>query len=691
MYECLNDLENVHTTVLPKTLTELYERALYYVGKKHQRNADANRSAQETVKKLQLVAFNGMKGGKLVFEHELFDEQMKASGLLNHLSDSITTDQFCFTHLTIQEFLAARHVSETLTLAEIRTFIADHIKLPRWHLVLQFISGLLGKKIHEYPKKCKDCISTFVEGLEVFPDEDNSDCVSLGFNEVCVMKCLREVNDERIVKDVCETTTLDDVVKLVSKLNVNLLSNEWAAVTAVCEHMRKLAILDLDCEKTDCFSGVQRLLQRRCIEILTLGSRNKQDMDQVFSALTKVNCTLKDRHTCNKLTTLKLQYFCTTDEDLSNMSRFFVNEHGSHLEKLDLIGKQFRHCSQFLKMLKGECCPKLEELRLVFNPMLSEDAEILWDALTKGLPELTMLDVESCELTSQSITSLCKALQDERCQLTCLSLIDNKIGDDGARILFEEALGQEHCKLNELYLRKCALTDHCVPAMVKSLQNKRCQLTVLSLGQNEKIGDAGACMLFEEALGQEHCKLTELDLSVCALTDHCVPAMVKALQNERCQLTGLSLWSNKLDDDGACILFEEALGQEHCKLTTLDLGYCALTDNCVPAMVKALQDERCQLTYLSLKGNVIGDDRARMLFEKALGQEHCKLTKLDLSHCALTDQCVPALVETLQDERCRLTTLNLDGNDFSEDGEKLLRNVETYQTCKDRGLCISLS
>ena len=54
------------TNVLPKTLTELYEIALYYVGKKHQRNANANSSAQETFKKLQLVAFNGVKDGKLV-------------------------------------------------------------------------------------------------------------------------------------------------------------------------------------------------------------------------------------------------------------------------------------------------------------------------------------------------------------------------------------------------------------------------------------------------------------------------------------------------------------------------------------------------------------------------------------------------------------------------------------------------
>jgi hypothetical protein len=110
---------------------------------------------------------------------------------------------------------------------------------------------------------------------------------------------------------------------------------------------------------------------------------------------------------------------------------------------------------------------------------------------------------------------LCKALQDERCQLTLLSLSNNAIGDEGVDMLFEDALMQEHCKLTELNLDECSLTDQCirtVPSLCKALQDERCQLTNLSLGCNA-IGDKGACMLFEDALMQEHCKLTELQLN----------------------------------------------------------------------------------------------------------------------------------------------------------------------------------
>ena len=475
LYECFNDLEN-DSNVLPKTLTELYEVALYNVGEKHQRNADANCSAQETLKNLQRVAFNGMKDGKLVFSNELFNEQMKASGLLNHLSDSISPDQFCFTHLTLQEFLASRHVTETLTFAEIKTFISDHIKLPKWHLVLQFISGLLGKKINKFPEESVDCISTFVEGLIVITDKDNSDhkCVFLNHHEVLVMKCLREVNNEEIAKDVCETIVLNDIVELCSQHDVDLSSNEWAAVTAVCKHMSNLAILVLQYRNEDSLRSVRKLLEKRCIKKLELKAVPAQEgMDQVFSALTKVSCTLKDRHTCSKLTSLKLVCIHTSDERFWNICSFFENGNGSHLEKLDLCHNKFSRMTKLFKTLKSECCPKLAYLCLASNAICDEDAEVLWDALTKGLRKLTELDVSRCQLTNQCIPSLCKGLQDERCQLTVLSLNFNNIGDEGACTLFETAYTKENCKLAKLRLRHCSLTDHCVPALDKALKDRR--------------------------------------------------------------------------------------------------------------------------------------------------------------------------------------------------------------------------
>ena len=136
---------------------------------------------------------------------------MKNSGLLNSLSNpySQAQTQFCFIHLTIQEFLAAKHVTETFTQEEIKEFIISHIESGKWHLVLQFIAGLLGKK--NYYKHSvlafAECFLVKDGNLEL---RDNS-------LTLLVLKCLREVNDEDIAKEACETTAMNDVVSLTAE------------------------------------------------------------------------------------------------------------------------------------------------------------------------------------------------------------------------------------------------------------------------------------------------------------------------------------------------------------------------------------------------------------------------------------------------------------------------------------------
>ena len=125
-----------------------------------------------------------------------------------------------------------------------------------------------------------------------------------------------------------------------------------------------------------------------------------------------------------------------------------------------------------------------------------------------------------------------------------------------------------------------------------------------------------------------------------------------------------------------------------CKLTKLNLDACSLTDQCVPSLCKALQDERCQLTDLLLRCNAIGDKGVGMLFEDALTKEHCKLTELNLSACSLTDECIPSLCKALQDGQCVLTELLLVGNNFTENGKKLLCDTMNYESCKARDLQI---
>jgi hypothetical protein len=267
---CLSDPTN-GTGALPITLTEIYEAAIdYYSEKHHRRNSYGNSKAHGTLQQLQRLAFLGVESGQLIFDQVLFDEQMKKSRLLNSLSNPIfpLQTQFCFIHLTIQEFLAARHVIETRAPPEIKKFISDHVESGIWHLDLQFIAGPLGKKM--FHEEYKDCIFSFAESLEVTHGK-----IERNYNEVYLKMYLREVDDEEIVKDICETTALNDVVKLRNQFLYHASSSEWATklkMTTDCPKCinRLIFITDSDEESMDQGEFYPSNMKSRCFSIILM-------------------------------------------------------------------------------------------------------------------------------------------------------------------------------------------------------------------------------------------------------------------------------------------------------------------------------------------------------------------------------------------------------------------------------------
>ena len=646
--ECLGDPTN-DTGTLPSTLTELYATATNHYEEHHHKGDKS--TAKDVLKKLRELAFNGMEKGQLVFEQELFDEQMQKSGLLNSLSNPIfpLKKQFCFIHLTIQEFLAAEHVIETYSTAEIKKFISDHFENGKWHLVFQFIAGLLGKKMKMFDVECKSCIWAFTDHFKVAHGERVPDD-----KQLLIMKCIREVNDEEIAEEVCETTALKNVFWL--RIDKNISPSDLAAIAFVCKHMKNFQNLILNnplSSLSDKCQEIQELLQKRCLHQLVIKA-NSILVKAVLNALLESNCKLNHDHT--KLTSLAIK---TIFRDGFEISKLY-------------------------EVLNTECCTELEQLQL--SGIEEHNVGVLFDTLIKGPSKLTRLGLSNCKLTDQDIPKIVKFLKDEHCQLTSLSLERNEIGDEGASMLFKDVLTSEFCKLTQLDLGDCDLTYQCMPDLFKALKDERCQLTSLSLERNE-IGGEVASMLFKDVLTSEFCKLTHLDLGYCPLTFKCMPDLFKALKDERCLLTSLTLDGCKMSEKDVVTLFEDVLITDHCKLEALGLAYIPFTTQCMFSVCKALQDERCQLTKLSLYA--IAEEVACMLFTDVITKEHCKLTQLDLDLCEMTDKCIPILRTALQDERCRLTRLLVRGDKFSEQGRRAVLDVMNHESCKARGLQIN--
>ena len=484
---CLSDPRN-DTGALPTTLTELYQTATDHFATHHNRNLDET-SSEQMLEELQKLAFQGIERGQLVFNKKSFNELMKRSGLVNSLSNPVfpIQTQFCFIHLTIQEFLAARHMTETLTADKIEEFISTHIKDAKWHVVLQFVAGLIGQKIKMPDSYYQHGVSAFANHLrsqvgEIQLDDDN----------VFMMKCLREVDDEEIVKEVCKKTHLNLVTGITYSGLPKYSPSEWEAVTYVCKHLHNVVQVQvvLRCEfAEDVLPKIVKLLQQRCLRMLSFKtSGSEMTNDQLVSALMNSKCKLNHEHA--ELNHLHLRSNIT-DADVPAVGAFINNAHGSDLQKLILMENNITSCgiSKLCEVLDDVTWRELTYLNLSRNAIGDEGVRMLCYALTQGdskiAPKLRRLCLDGCSLTADGVRYFCDFLCHEDCTLSTLSLKDNAIGDEGVRTLCTHALKKEQCKLTELQLPGCHLTDECVPPLCEALQYRNCKLTPLSLASNE--------------------------------------------------------------------------------------------------------------------------------------------------------------------------------------------------------------
>ena len=80
-------------------------------------------------------------------EAEDISQQIISCGLLVTFPE----EYYSFLHITMQEFLAACHiVDEMKDVCDVRSFLGslnNYLEKASWHLVVQFVAGLLGEKM----------------------------------------------------------------------------------------------------------------------------------------------------------------------------------------------------------------------------------------------------------------------------------------------------------------------------------------------------------------------------------------------------------------------------------------------------------------------------------------------------------------------------------------------------------------
>ncbi|XP_055751675.1 NLR family CARD domain-containing protein 3-like [Salvelinus fontinalis] len=119
-------------------------------------------------------------------------------------------------------------------------------------------------------------------------------------------------------------------------------------------------------------------------------------------------------------------------------------------------------------------------------------------------------------------------------------------------------------------------------------------------------------------------------LSGCGVTEKGCASLVSALRSNPSHLRELDLSNNDLKDSGVKLL-SAGLGNPHCKLETLRLSRCQVTEEGCASLASALKSNPSHLRELDLSYNHPGDSGVRLL-SVGLEDPHCRLEKLNVEH-----------------------------------------------------------
>uniref|UniRef100_A0A3P8YQY5 B30.2/SPRY domain-containing protein n=1 Tax=Esox lucius TaxID=8010 RepID=A0A3P8YQY5_ESOLU len=170
-------------------------------------------------------------------------------------------------------------------------------------------------------------------------------------------------------------------------------------------------------------------------------------------------------------------------------------------------------------------------------------------------------------------------------------------------------------------------TEGCA-SLVSALKSNPSHLKELDLSYNQP-EDSGVKKL-SALIEDPQCRLETLRLSGCGITEEGCVSLVSALKSNPSQLKELDLSNNDLKDTGVEKL-SVLLKDPQCRLETLRLSGCLVTKEGCASLVSDLKSNPSHLKELDLSYNHPGDLGVRLL-SAGLEDPHWRLEKLNMDH-----------------------------------------------------------
>ncbi|XP_073700385.1 NACHT, LRR and PYD domains-containing protein 12-like [Garra rufa] len=344
----------------------------------------------------------------------------------------------------------------------------------------------------------------------------------------------------------------------------------------------------------------------------------------------------------------------------------------------------------------------LKDLNLRGNELGDSGVKNLSDLLMNPQCKLEKLDLCRCSITEEQCLILTSALKSNPSHLRELNLSRNELGDSGVKNL-SDLLMNPQFKLEKLHLCRCSITEEQCLILTSALKSNPSHLRELDLSLNE-LGDSGVKNLSDLLMNPQF-KLEKLRLCRCSITEKQCLILTSALKSNPSHLRELNLSENKLGDSGVKNLSDLLMNPQF-KLEKLHLRDCSITEKQCLILTSALISNPSHLRQLNLSQNKITNTGVNGICD-VLKDSHCKLERLSLYNCGITD--VSSLTQSLTntkalqflkelnlrnnmigDSKQRLIDVLRDSNcELSVDGDPLTRVPERLQSPKDDKCCMS--